>query len=55
MEDQAQKKDVEVAVVVHVDSTPLAVEVGVVPSVDDVEVVEEAVHNIHTEQEGEHT
>ena len=45
------------AVVVHVDSTPLVEAAGVVPSVDDAEEaeVEEAVHNTHTEQEGEHT
>jgi hypothetical protein len=56
-EDQAQK-DVEevVVVVVHVDSTPLAEEAGVVPFVDDAEMAAaEAVHNIHTEQEAEHT
>ena len=55
MEDQAQK-DADEVVVVHVDSTPLAAEAGVVPSVDDAEAAAaEAVHNTHTEQEGEHT
>ena len=57
MEDQAQKDVDEVEVVVHVDSTPLAEGAGVVPSVDDAEeaAAAEAVHNIHTEQEAEHT
>lgn len=53
-----QKNVDEMVVVVHVDSTPLA-EAEVVPSVDDAEAeaaaVAEAVHNTHTEQEGEHT
>ena len=55
--DQAQKDvDEMVVVVVHVDSTPLAEEAGVVPSVGDAEVAAaEAAHNTHTEQEGEHT
>ena len=52
--DQEQKDEV-VVVVVHVDSTLLAVEAEVVPSVDDVEAEEEVVHNIHIEQEVEHT
>lgn len=53
------QKNVDEIVVVHVDSTPPAEEAGVVPSVDDAEAeaaaVAEAVHNTHTEQEGEHT
>ena len=55
MVDQEQKDEVVVVVVVHVDSTLLAEEAEVVPSVDDVEAAEEAVHNIHIEQEVEHT
>ena len=58
MEDQAQKDVAVVDVVVvvgHVDSTLLAEEAEVVPSVDDAEAVAavEAVHNTHTEQEAE--
>ena len=52
--DQEQKDEV-VVVVVHVDSTLLAEEVEVVPSVDDAEAAEEVVHNNHIEQEVEHT
>ena len=57
MEDQAQMDVDDEAVVVHVDSTPPVEEAGVVPSVDDAEAAAavEAVHNTHTEQEGEHT
>ena len=40
---------------VHVDSTPLAEKAGVVPFVDEADSAEEAVHNTHVEQEGEHT
>lgn len=52
MEDQ---DEVVVVAVVHVDSTLLAEEVEVVPSVDDAVAAEEVVHNIHTEREVEHT